>query len=140
MYVTKYSFGPTTIPRWQRDNYPQTEYEDFVYLERTIPDVDAMAYVIFGGPESMKFEGKTVTGVDVTPVSDGIYAIENMKIANGRFYTESESNSGAPVIVLGHSTAENLFENVEPIGKQIRVYGRKLTVIGVLKKSGKWLR
>jgi putative ABC transport system permease protein len=74
--------------------------------------------------------------VNVTPVSDGIYIIENMKVANGRFYTESESISGAPVIVLGHATAENLFETIDPIGKQVRVYGRKLTVIGVLKKMG----
>ena len=136
MYVTKYSFGPTEVPRWQRDNFPQTEHEDFMYLQRNITDVDAMAYVIFGGSEPIKFEGNTVTGVNVTPVSEGIYNIENMKIASGRFYTESESNSGAPVIVLGHSTAENLFENINPIGKQVRVYGRKLTVIGVLKKIG----
>ena len=60
MYVTKYSFGPTTIPRWQRENFPQTDHEDFVYLERTLPDVDAMAYVIFGRSESIKFEGKTI--------------------------------------------------------------------------------
>ena len=139
MYVTKYSFGPTTIPRWQRDNFPQTDHEDFVYLERTLPDVDAMAYVIFGGSESIKYEGKTVEGVGVQPVSDGIYVIENMKVVKGRFYTESESNSGAPVIVLGHSTAENLFETIDPIGKQVRVYGRKLTVIGVLKKIGSGL-
>lgn len=139
MYVTKYSFGPTTIPRWQRDNYPQTEYDDFVFLERNLDDVEAMAYVIFGGQESIKFEGKTVTGVNLTPVSEGIYDIENMKVAEGRFYTESESVSGAPVIVLGHSIAENVFDNINPIGKVVRVYGRKLTVIGVLKKIGSGL-
>jgi len=139
MYVTKYSFGPTTIPRWQRDNFPQTNHEDFVYLGRTLPDVDAMAYVIFGGRERIKYEGKTVEGVNVTPVSNGIYTIENMKVENGRFYTESESNSGAPVVVLGHSTAENLFETIDPVGKQVRIYGRKLNVIGVLKKVGSGL-
>jgi putative ABC transport system permease protein len=53
MYVTKYSFGPTKIPRWQRDNFPQTDHEDFVYLERSIPNIDAMAYIIFTGSESI---------------------------------------------------------------------------------------
>src|SRR5690606_11737272 len=68
--------------------------------------------------------------------SQEIYEIEDMKIGEGRFYTEAESVSGAPVIVLGYTLAENLFKNSEPLGKQIRAYGRKLTVIGVFKKFG----
>ena len=136
MYLTKYSFGPTDVPRWQRDNFPQTENDDFEFVQRNVPDIDAMAYVIFGGSENIKYEGTTVSGVNITPVSQGIYDIENMKIAEGRFYTESESNSGSNVMVLGSATAENLFGTINPIGKTVRAYGRKLTVVGVLKKVG----
>ena len=49
MYVTKYSFGPTDVPRWQRDNFPQTEHDAFDFIQRNVPDVEASAYVIFGG-------------------------------------------------------------------------------------------
>ncbi|MDG5492778.1 ABC transporter permease [Psychroserpens sp. SPM9] len=136
MYLTKYSFGPTEVPRWQRENFPQTEHDDYEFIQRNVPDINAIAYVIFGGGENIKFEGTTVTGVNITPVSHGIYDIENMKIEEGRFYTESESNSGSNVMVLGNATAENLFGNLNPIGKTVRAYGRKLTVIGVLKKVG----
>ncbi len=136
MYVTKYSFGPTDVPRWQRDNFPQTEYDSYEFMKRNVPDIEAVAYVMFGGGETVKYGVETIAGVEVTPVSSEIYEIEDMKIGEGRFYTESESASGAPVIVLGYSIAENLFGNLNPIGKQIRVYGRKLTVIGVLKKFG----
>lgn len=139
MYLTKYSFGPTEVPRWQRDNFPQVEHDDFEFIERNITDVDAMAYVIFGGSENLKYEGNQVSGVTVTAVSNGIYEIEDFKIEKGRFYTESESNSGANVIVLGSATAQNLFEDISPIGKTIRAYGRKMTVIGVLKKVGSGL-
>jgi putative ABC transport system permease protein len=136
MYVTKYSFGPTEVPRWQRDNFPQTDYSDFEFFQRNIPNVEAMAYVIFGGSESLKYEGNSVSGVNVTAVSNGIYDIEGFKVEKGRFYNESESISGSPVIVLGSSTADNVFGTVNPLGKTIRVYGRKLKVIGVLKKVG----
>uniref|UniRef100_UPI00404ACEF3 ABC transporter permease n=1 Tax=Gelidibacter sp. TaxID=2018083 RepID=UPI00404ACEF3 len=136
MYLCKYSFGPTDVPRWQRDNFPQTEHDAFEFVQRNVPDVEASAYVIFGGMETMKYEGETIAGVNVTPVSNGIYEIEEFKVEQGRFYSEVESISGAPVIVIGYNIAENLFGNVNPIGKQIRVYGRKLTVIGVLKKFG----
>ncbi len=139
MYLTKYSFGPTSVPRWQRENFPQAEHDDYEFIKRNVPDIDAIAYVIFGGSENLKYEGTTVSGVTVTPVSNEIYDIENFKVEKGRFYTESESYSGAPVIVLGSSTAVNLFDDFNPIGKTVRVYGRKLTVIGVLKKMGSGL-
>lgn len=136
IYLTKYSFGPTSIPRWQRDNYPQVDYIDFEYVKKNVPDIEAAAYFIFGGDETLKYEAETISGVEVTPVSNGIYEVNEFVVERGRFYTESESVSGAPVIVIGYSIAENLFGNSNPIGKQIRAYGRKLTVIGVLKKYG----
>ncbi|MEO5789414.1 MAG: ABC transporter permease [Gelidibacter sp.] len=139
MYLTKYSFGPTNVPRWQRDNFPQTEYSDFDFIRRNVPDIAASAYVIFGSPQTVRYGAETLSGVNITPVSNEIYDIENVKIEEGRFYTESESINGSPVIVLGHSIAENLFGNANPIGKQIRAYGRKLTVIGVIKKMGSGL-
>lgn len=139
MYLTKFSFGPTEVPRWQRDNFPQTDYNDFDFVRRNIPNIGAVAFAILGGNESVRYEGQTVTNVGVTAVSSGIYDIEDFKIEQGRFYTEAESETGSPVIVLGHSIAENLFKNINPVGQEVRVYGRKLLVIGVLKKYGSGL-
>ena len=136
IYLTKYSFGPTEVPRWQRDNYPQTENDDYEFVKRNVPNIKSSAYVIFGNSETIKYQDNTISNVDATPASFGIYDIEDLKIGQGRFYTESESSTGAPVVVIGAELAENLFENEEPIGKQVRMYGRKVTVIGVLKKVG----
>ncbi|MCT4631005.1 ABC transporter permease [Winogradskyella sp.] len=139
MYLTKYSFGPTDVPRWKRDNYPQTEYDDYEFVRRNISDIEESAYVIFGGSETIRYQAETVTNVEVTPISHGIYVIDDLKIEKGRFYSELESDTGAPVIVIGSELAENLFDQSNPIGKVVRVYGRKLTVIGVLKKYGSGL-
>ncbi|HEX9150831.1 MAG TPA: ABC transporter permease, partial [Flavobacterium sp.] len=59
-----------------------------------------------------------------------------LEFDKGRFYNESEANSGATVIVLGNEIAKSLFENSDPIGKNVRLYGKRFTVIGVLKKQG----
>ena len=136
MYVTKYSFGPTEVPRWKRDNFPQTEYDDYEFIRRNISDIEESAYVIFGGNETIRYQAETISNVEITPISHGIYVIDDLKIGKGRFYSELESDTGAPVIVIGSELAENLFGNSNPIGKVVRVYGRKLTVIGVLKKYG----
>jgi putative ABC transport system permease protein len=70
------------------------------------------------------------------PSTEEFFDIEPVKIESGRLFNESESNSGSPVIVIGSEVANGLFEKTDPIGKKIRVYGQKLTVIGVLKKQG----
>ncbi len=139
MYLTKFSFGPTEVPRWKRDNFPQTDYKDYEFVKRNIPNIEASAYVIFGGSETIRYEAETLTNVNITPVSSGIYTIDDLKIAQGRFYSELESDTGSSVIVLGANLAKNLFEDLNPIGKVVRVFGRKLTVIGVLNKYGSGL-
>ena len=136
IYISKYSFGPTEVPRWKRDNFPQTDHDDYEFIKRSVSDIEASAYVIFGGSETIRYQAETVSNVNVTPVSNEIYTIEDLKVENGRFYSELESNTGAPVIVVGANLASNLFGTQNPVGKQVRVYGRKLTVIGVLKKIG----
>ncbi len=62
--------------------------------------------------------------------------MKRLQLAEGRFFNEAESVSGSPVIILGDEIATNLFGEIDPMGKQVRLYGRKFTVIGVLKKEG----
>src|SRR5690606_14575141 len=62
IYLTKYSFGPTTVPRWQRDNFRQTEYSDYEFVKRNVSDVDAVAYVMFGSAETVKYGAETIAG------------------------------------------------------------------------------
>ncbi|MAX70740.1 MAG: ABC transporter permease [Flavobacteriaceae bacterium] len=136
IYLTKFSFGPTDVPRWKRDNFPQVDHDDYEFIRRSVPDIEESAYVIFGGSETVRYQAETISNVNVTPVSSGIYTIDDLKIEKGRFYSELESDTGSPVVVLGTNLAENLFDNIDPVGKVIRIFGRKLTVIGVLKKYG----
>lgn len=139
MYLFKYSFGPTEVPRWKYESFPQVDYDDYEFVRRNMTDIEESAFVIFGGRETIRYQAETISNVEITPISHGIYVIEDLKIEKGRFYSELESDTGAPVIVIGSELAENLFDKSNPIGKVVRVYGRKLTVIGVLKKYGSGL-
>jgi putative ABC transport system permease protein len=86
--------------------------------------------------ESVKHEGKSVSSVNVVPVTYEFADIQRMEINKGRFFNESESNSSAPVIVLGYTIAQSLFDEIDPIGKSVRIYGQNVKVIGVTKKKG----
>jgi len=57
-------------------------------------------------------------------------------VTAGRFFTEMEGRSGAPVAVLGPVIAKQLFPNENPLGKEIRIAGQRFTVIGVVRQRG----
>jgi putative ABC transport system permease protein len=99
-------------------------------------DLDQMAFQFFVGRESLKFESESVSDVNIVPVSHEFIDIQGLEFDKGRFYNESESNSGAAVIVLGYDIAQSLFGESEPIGKNLRLYGQRFSVIGTLKKQG----
>lgn len=140
VYITNISFGQTDVPKWKRDNFPRVSYDEYEYISRNMDGYDAIAFaVMFVRPESIKYEDVTLNNIFIEPVSNEIDQINNLKVEKGRFYNEAESSSGAPVIVLGHALAEQLFGTIDPIGKRIRVFGRKLTVVGVLEKFGEFL-
>jgi putative ABC transport system permease protein len=136
VYLMRFSFGPSEIPRWKRQQFPDVTYEEYEYIKRSVNGVDKISFNLFTRNESIKYEDKTVNSIRVKPSTNEFIDIEPIKIESGRFFNEAESNSGTPVIVIGNEVASGLFNTIDPIGKKIRLYGQRFTVIGVLKKQG----
>jgi putative ABC transport system permease protein len=136
IYLTSQSFGPSDVPRWKREQFPMVKYEEYQYLKTALSQVENSCFQYFTISQNIKFESKTVSNVNMVPVTYEFVDIQRMEFAEGRFFNELESNSGKQVVILGHDIAEQLFENTDPIGKTVRIYGNRFTVIGVTKKKG----
>ena len=136
VYLMRFSFGPSEIPRWKRDQFPDVTFEEFEHIKRNVNGVDKISFNLFTRNENIKYESKTVNSIRVKPSTEDFFDIEPLKIEQGRLFNAAESNSGSPVVVIGSEVATGLFENADPIGKKVRLYGQKFTVIGVLKKQG----
>lgn len=136
IYLMKRSFGPSDIPQWKREQFPNMKYDEYIYLKGAMTNTEQMGYQMFTKRESMKYDSKTVTDVNIIPASHEFIDIQGLEFEKGRFYNESEANSGSTVAILGYEIAKSLFEDVDPIGKSVRLYGKRFTVIGVLKKQG----
>ncbi|NBU80255.1 MAG: FtsX-like permease family protein [Flavobacteriaceae bacterium] len=136
IYLTSQSFAPTDVPLWKREQFPTVKYEEYQYLKTTLNQVENLCFQFFTTSQNIKFESKTISNVNMVPVTYEFVDIQRMEFAEGRFFNELESNSGKQVVVLGYDIAEQLFENVDPIGKTVRLYGNRFTVIGVTKKKG----
>ncbi|OOV19826.1 ABC transporter permease [Flavobacterium sp. LM4] len=136
IYLMKYNFGPSEIPQWKREQFPNVKYDEYIALKNSLNNTDQVGYQLFVNRESLKYDSKTVADVNMIPSSFEMVDIDGLSFEKGRFYNESESNSGTPVIVLGYDIANGLFGESDPIGKSIRLYGQRFTVIGVMTKQG----
>ncbi len=140
LYIMRFSFGPTpNIPQWKKEQFPDVTFEEYQLISNKVPDVEAASYTLNVAQETVKHEDKSISNVEIGAITNEYYEIESLQIGKGRFFNEAESNSGVPVIVLGDEVANSLFGNFNPIGKEVRLYGRKFNVIGVLKKEGSGL-
>ncbi len=58
----------------------------------------------------------------------------DLGVIHGRWYNAADDEQRSPVAVLGIDTAEALFGNEDPTGKEINVEGQLFTVIGVTER------
>ncbi|MDE3164566.1 MAG: ABC transporter permease [Acidobacteriota bacterium] len=110
-------------------------YENAQHLRercRSVADVSAMLFPP-NGIINARYKGNDMYDVNLFGVEEGYSrASGQVEIHVGRFFTDEESRRRASVAVIGQDIEKGLFANVDPIGKQVLVAGRELTVIGTM--------
>jgi len=130
-----WSFGDN-YPWWKYMNRPQPSLRDFAMLRERMENAQGITFEISTSDRTIKYRSSSVEGITVSAASQDFDKTWNFELQAGRYFTENESNSGAPVLLMGADIAEGLFGSDNPIGKQVQILGRRLTVIGVFKKEG----
>jgi putative ABC transport system permease protein len=86
------------------------------------------------GDVSVKYNGKKVSGAFLYGSTEQIGVVSDIALQAGRLWTDDENQRHAHLCVVGHDTAEELFGNEDPIGKDVNVATGLYTVIGVAGK------
>lgn len=127
------------FPWWKYMNRPVPTIKEFDRLNGKVNTAQSIAFHV-AGRKPVKYKSNTIDNVTITGGSYQYDKITNFDVAEGRYFTESESNAGRNTCLIGSTIAEALFLNGEnPIGKNIKIGGIKLQVIGVFKKQGESL-
>jgi len=82
----------------------------------------------------VSYRGEEMSAPGVRGAYPESLVVSNGVLAEGRFLSAGENDHRASVCVIGSSVVDALFPRISPIGKEIQVSGRKLTVIGALEK------
>jgi len=136
IYVSKWSWVFTPdYPWWRFVNRPNPDLEDLEALQR---EKDLFSGVAFEGGRraSVSYRGNEMTSASLSGVSMDYDKVTNLDFVDGRYFSFSEMALGRNVAVIGGKIAEVLFPSGEAVGKSIKVSGKTMTVIGVLRYQG----
>jgi putative ABC transport system permease protein len=140
IYVDKWDYtagGGPDYPWWRYVKRPEPKFDEIKQIKERTPSAKYVAFNI-NANDNIEYRDNTLSGVNLFGNSEDFQNIQPVDIAYGRFITESEFDHGSPVAIIGNEVAEKLFVAPEvAIGKVIQARGKKLQVVGVIKKQGK---
>ena len=82
---------------------------------------------------------RTLGDVAIMGVTAPYQVIQDYTFASGRPLSDIDVLQRRSVAVIGADVADKLFENIDPVGKDLRVLGNHFTVVGVVAKKGRVL-
>lgn len=137
IYIDKwdYSGGPDK-PFWKYRSRPTPKFEEADMIRQRAVLLEDVSFLMQTGT-SISHKDDLLQNVSVYGVVEAQMIIQPLSFDQGRFFSASEFTTGTNVCVIGFTNAETLFGTTErALGKQIDVKGKKVTIIGVIKKEG----
>ncbi|MCX6358197.1 MAG: ABC transporter permease [Armatimonadetes bacterium] len=108
--------------------------EDAAAIMRECPSALRVSASV-GRSAQIKYQNRNTT-TSVNGTGELYPDISNHEMELGKYFTQKDVKSLRRVAVLGSTTAKDLFDQQNPIGKTIKVKGTSFQVIGRLKQKG----
>lgn len=141
LFINKWAWtfdGPSDYPWWKYFQRPDVKIENFKYLQSKTKLGEYLAYEVspHNSPE-VSYRNRKTKKAYISGVTADYGKVFQIDIAQGRFFSAMEVNNGVNACVIGGEIAEKLFANVpDPIGFELKMNGKPVHVIGVIRKKG----
>lgn len=138
IFVQKWpwAFG-NDYPWWKYIQRPVPQLRDYNELQKRVQTAQGISYELDLNSRTIKYLSNIVENVDINVVSAEYNKTWTHDYQYGRYFTDMESRTGAPVALIGNDVAEGLFNDAGlATGKQIKLLGRSVTIVGVFTKEG----
>jgi len=137
IYINKWPWGLNpNLQWWDIIKWPAVSDDDYQAILNKSTKTAAACFTV-AQPEQIKYRKNLASDANVWAVTSDFENIRSFEIEKGRYFSPEESVSGKNVAIIGAVIAERLFDNADPVGKQIEIAGKRTNVIGVFKKEGK---
>ena len=116
------------------DKVKTLKLSDAESIDKNIPLITGVAAQVYRSAQ-LKYGSKN-TNTTVRGTGERYFQLSNFTIDRGRYFTKEEVRSVRKVAVLGSTVIKNLFKNINPIGKEIKVDGNNYLIIGITEPKG----
>ncbi len=131
-----YEFGNGQYPWWKYVQRPNPTYNEYQFLTSSLTNASDLTISANRGGVTAKYKSSSSTGVNLMGVVYEHKNVFEIPIVNGRYFTPDEASSGRNVAVIGHRIKDDLFQDLEPLGRQIKIKGLNFYIIGVMEEEG----
>jgi putative ABC transport system permease protein len=139
IYIDKWEYGAgggPDYPWWKFVKRPSPKYSELEEIKGRSTTADHVAFEI-NTFTNVEVKDNTLSNVILYGVTEEFPDIQPVEIQQGRFMTDAEFGLGSNSAVIGNEIAEKLFGTPErAVGKQVTAKGKKINVVGVIKKQG----
>ncbi|HVN59004.1 MAG TPA: ABC transporter permease [Bacteroidales bacterium] len=137
VYISKWPWGlNVNLNWWDIMKWPSVSKEDYQTILSKSTKSEYACFILRQGTQ-VKYQKNLASDIILSAVTHDYENIRTFEIDNGRYFTPEEIAAGKNIVVIGSELAKNLFDQKNPVGKDISVSGKKVTVIGVFKQEGK---
>ena len=142
IYIDKWDYGAgggPDYPWWKYVKRPSPKYEELQQIKERTTTAENAAFII-NTQSSVDVDQNSLNGVILYGITEEFPSMQPMEIQYGRFMTDAEFGLGANAAVIGNEIAEKLFGDAQrAVGKQVTAKGKKINIVGVIKKQGNTL-
>ena len=136
LYIQKWPWSMGgDYPWWKYWQRPEASITDMREVEKRSNLADAVAFMVQVN-KTIKYQNNYVENIGVIGVSQDFDKVWKFDLADGRYFSLTESASGNNIAIIGADLATDLFRDGDPVGKKIKIFGRNTEVIGVITKEG----
>jgi putative ABC transport system permease protein len=125
-------------PTTEELNRKKLTYDDAMamrqlpYVAAVDPELTSQNFQTGIGAIGCKAGTHKISNTITTGTTPAIKDVAEIKLLDGRMWTDTEEEHASNVTVLGHDAAADLFPGESPLGKDVECLGDVFTVVGVL--------
>ncbi len=110
--------------------------DDVEAVRRLVPEARRVTPRVFS-QAAVYAEGRRLADTFIVGTGYEMPWMVGMELEDGRYFNDAEDRAARPVAVIGWDVKEELFPNIDPIGRLIKVSGRPFRIVGLLVRQGK---
>lgn len=124
---------PETWRQWRRR--PSIEQSDAHALARALT-VRALVAWESDQDADVEYQGRIAADIRIIGAPESYFEVKAWRIGAGRAFSAHEAQAGRPVVVIGEELANRLFDERDPLGREVRIRGIPYRVVGVVESQG----